>query len=74
MMLVVVVKICAAELDVAYYDFRCPDALAIVQGGVHAAMQRDARAPASLLRLHFHDCFVNVRSKVDVEFVVDGFI
>lgn len=59
MMLVVVVKICAAELDVAYYDFRCPDALAIVQGGVHAAMQRDARAPASLLRLHFHDCFVN---------------
>ncbi|KAG0630033.1 hypothetical protein M758_1G149200 [Ceratodon purpureus] len=49
----------ATELDISFYEFSCPEALAIVQRGVHSAMQEDRRMPASLLRLHFHDCFVN---------------
>jgi len=28
---------------------------------VEAAVQKEKRMGASLLRLHFHDCFVNVR-------------
>ncbi|KAJ6409651.1 hypothetical protein OIU84_009199 [Salix udensis] len=31
----------------------------IVQNGVWAAFKTDTRIAASLLRLHFHDCFVN---------------
>jgi hypothetical protein len=62
--LAMVTSVGATELDIAFYDFTCPDALAIVQRAVHTAMQDDARMPASLLRLHFHDCFVNVSKKL----------
>lgn len=57
---VVGAAIAASELEVGFYDWSCPEAMDIVQRGVHEAMLRDPRMPASLLRLHFHDCFVNV--------------
>ncbi|CAI0405078.1 unnamed protein product [Linum tenue] len=47
------------KLSPAYYSTTCPKALAIVQAGVVAAIQKETRIGASLLRLHFHDCFVN---------------
>ncbi|XP_078447496.1 peroxidase 40-like [Wolffia australiana] len=47
----------ALEIDV--YRSACPEAEAIVFAGVQAAVARDSRMAASLLRLHFHDCFVN---------------
>ena len=50
-----------ADLDSSFYEDKCPGVQLVVQHGVEAAMQRDPRMPASLLRLHFHDCFVNVR-------------
>ncbi|XP_024967305.1 peroxidase 10-like [Cynara cardunculus var. scolymus] len=42
-----------------YYYTNCPSLPMIVRYGVWAAMQNDTRIAASLLRLHFHDCFVN---------------
>ncbi|KAF7097531.1 hypothetical protein CFC21_099336 [Triticum aestivum] len=48
----------AAELSVDYYDCTCPDAYKIVQGVLVEAHQSDPRIFASLIRLHFHDCFV----------------
>ncbi|KAL5733003.1 hypothetical protein ACOSQ2_032695 [Xanthoceras sorbifolium] len=42
-----------------YYKSTCPKALSIVQEGVVAAIKNETRIGASLLRLHFHDCFVN---------------
>ncbi|KAF9675939.1 hypothetical protein SADUNF_Sadunf09G0086100 [Salix dunnii] len=42
-----------------YYDRSCPRLRMIVQNGVWAAFKTDTRIAASLLRLHFHDCFVN---------------
>ncbi|CAI0405077.1 unnamed protein product [Linum tenue] len=45
------------KLSPAYYSTTCPKALAIVQAGVVAAIQKETRIGASLLRLHFHDCF-----------------
>ncbi|XBI02587.1 hypothetical protein VPH35_131105 [Triticum aestivum] len=48
----------AAELCVDYYDCTCPDAYKIVQGVLMEAHQSDPRIFASLIRLHFHDCFV----------------
>ena len=50
-----------ANLDSSFYQDKCPGVQLVVQRGVEAAMQKDPRMPASLLRLHFHDCFVNVR-------------
>lgn len=42
-----------------YYLWNCPQAEAIVCAGVQRAAAQEARMAASLLRLHFHDCFVN---------------
>ncbi|XP_021836577.1 peroxidase 72 [Spinacia oleracea] len=41
-----------------FYDHSCPQAQQIVKSVVAQAVSRDRRMAASLLRLHFHDCFV----------------
>ncbi|XP_078167064.1 peroxidase 72-like [Carex rostrata] len=41
-----------------FYDKSCPKAKEIVQSIVAQAVAKEARMAASLLRLHFHDCFV----------------
>ncbi|XP_075490690.1 peroxidase 72-like [Primulina tabacum] len=41
-----------------FYDRSCPRAQQIVKSIVAKAVAKEARMAASLLRLHFHDCFV----------------
>ena len=41
------------------YKDACPEAEAIIFSWVQRAVMEDSRMAASLLRLHFHDCFVN---------------
>ncbi|XP_061367361.1 peroxidase RIP1-like [Gastrolobium bilobum] len=48
-----------ATLTPDYYDTVCPQALPIIKAVVKQAIIRERRIGASLLRLHFHDCFVN---------------
>lgn len=43
-----------------YYKETCPFVEDIVRRQVEIAVLRDPRMAASLLRLHFHDCFVMV--------------
>lgn len=42
------------------YQTSCPEAEAIIFARVEEAVLKEPRMAASLLRLHFHDCFVNV--------------
>ncbi|GAU36241.1 hypothetical protein TSUD_214380 [Trifolium subterraneum] len=49
-----------AKLTPNYYDRVCPKALPIIKSLVKQAIYREPRIGASLLRLHFHDCFVNL--------------
>ncbi|KAL9464353.1 hypothetical protein AB3S75_002033 [Citrus x aurantiifolia] len=49
----------SCQLDYKYYDDTCPNLTRIVRYGVWSAISNDTRMAASLLRLHFHDCFVN---------------
>jgi peroxidase len=41
-----------------FYASSCPAALVTINAAVRAAVLLDRRMGASLLRLHFHDCFV----------------
>ena len=43
-----------------FYDYSCPAALPAIRRVVEDAVQKERRMGALLLRLHFHDCFVNV--------------
>ncbi|KAL4297469.1 hypothetical protein GQ457_12G002970 [Hibiscus cannabinus] len=49
----------AFSLSPKFYDKVCPQALPAIKRVVEAAVHRERRMGASLLRLHFHDCFVN---------------
>ena len=48
-------------LTVGYYDRTCNSAESIVRGAVRSAVSSDRTIAASLVRLHFHDCFVQVK-------------
>ncbi|KAL4587156.1 hypothetical protein LXL04_000022 [Taraxacum kok-saghyz] len=52
-------SIASAQLTANFYNRTCPTAMSIIRGGVSTAIARERRMGASLLRLHFHDCFVN---------------
>ncbi|KAB1225701.1 Peroxidase 52 [Morella rubra] len=47
------------QLTPDFYKYKCPQALGVIKSVVLRAIQREPRMGASLLRLHFHDCFVN---------------
>ncbi|CAN1281639.1 Peroxidase 40 [Linum perenne] len=53
------------DLQFHLYQTTCPEAESIVFSWVESAMSVDPRMAASLLRLHFHDCFVNARDDTD---------
>jgi peroxidase len=48
------------SLSPTHYSSRCPIALSVVKEADIAAITHETCTGASLLRLHFHDCFVNV--------------
>ncbi|MCE5165761.1 hypothetical protein HAX54_012093 [Datura stramonium] len=47
------------SLSPSFYDHICPQALPAIKRVVEDAVRKERRMGASLLRLHFHDCFVN---------------
>lgn len=47
-----------AQLSPTFYDATCPNAVDTVRTSIRQAVSRERRMAASLIRLHFHDCFV----------------
>lgn len=52
-----------AQLSSSFYSKSCPRLQSIVRAGMTKAVNKEKRIGASILRLFFHDCFVNVREK-----------
>ncbi|TYH49478.1 hypothetical protein ES332_D10G140200v1 [Gossypium tomentosum] len=59
MVLFLLMNMTTAQLSSTFYSTTCPKALATIKSAVNSAVSNEARMGASLLRLHFHDCFVN---------------
>jgi len=53
----------AQQLSPGYYDASCPHVYDTARRVIQEARTADPRILASLLRLHFHDCFVSVRAR-----------
>lgn len=51
-----------SQLSYDFYDATCPGLTPFVQTYLRKAMFFEPRIAASLLRLHFHDCFANVNT------------
>ena len=51
-----------AQLTSDFYSTTCPNVTVIARGLLEQASRSDVRLTAQVMRLHFHDCFVNVRS------------
>ncbi|KAG6407759.1 hypothetical protein SASPL_130756 [Salvia splendens] len=49
---------CSAQLSASFYDASCPNAPTIIRNSIRRAISAERRMAASLIRLHFHDCFV----------------
>ncbi|KAF3454825.1 hypothetical protein FNV43_RR05273 [Rhamnella rubrinervis] len=48
-----------AQLSNKFYSKSCPKVFSTVKSQVQIAISKERRMGASLVRLHFHDCFVN---------------
>ena len=57
---------CNAHLSSTFYENTCPNALSTIRTVIRTAVSRERRMAASLIRLHFHDCFVQVSIKTVV--------
>lgn len=53
------VSLSQAQLSPSFYDKTCPQVFDIATNTIKTALRSDPRIAASILRLHFHDCFVN---------------
>ncbi|GMI90012.1 peroxidase 52 [Hibiscus trionum] len=60
-LLILLLSTCAAnaQLSANFYANSCPNLQTIVRNAMTQAVNRETRIGASILRLFFHDCFVN---------------
>ncbi|KAF8680631.1 hypothetical protein HU200_045660 [Digitaria exilis] len=71
LVLVALASAVSAQLSPTFYDTSCPKAMATIKSAVNSAVTQEARMGASLLRLHFHDCFVQA-SGCDASLLLAG--
>lgn len=62
LVLIMLANSAKSQLSIAYYASSCPQAEGIVRSTVQSHFNSDPTIAPGLLRLHFHDCFVQVFS------------
>ena len=66
-------KASSSSLCSSFYKTSCPNLSSIVSKIVAQAVAKETRMAASLLRLHFHDCFVNVNESLQYTLIYYSF-
>lgn len=56
----ILIPVAKSQLQSGFYSSTCPKAEATVRSTVETHFKNDPTVAAALLRLHFHDCFVEV--------------
>ena len=51
----------SAQLSTSFYSSSCPGVYDAVKSAIQSAIATEQRMGASIVRLFFHDCFVQVR-------------
>ena len=59
-LVVVSIESSNAQLTTNFYSTSCPNLFSTVKSVMQSAINKEARMGASILRMFFHDCFVNV--------------
>lgn len=62
----------ARGLSMTYYMMSCPFAEQIVKNSVNNALQADPTLAAGLIRMLFHDCFIEVRNVFSVSLILSS--
>lgn len=62
-----------SKLSLEYYSKTCPNVEHVVRTEMECAVRADTRNAALMLRLHFHDCFVQVSHPQSVPSVLAWF-
>ena len=62
LILIILTNSAESQLSNNYYDASCPAVESVVRSTVQSHYNSDPTIAPGLLRLHFHDCFVQVRS------------
>jgi len=68
------VGVASAQLASNFYGTSCPSVLSVIKSAVDSAVSNEARMGASLLRLHFHDCFVNASCLPSFFFIITSLL
>ncbi|KAL5075314.1 hypothetical protein RYX36_014298, partial [Vicia faba] len=55
----IIVESANAQLSTNFYSTSCPKLSSTVKSSMQSAISKETRIGASILRLFFHDCFVN---------------
>ena len=63
-----------AALSMKYYKFSCPFVDSVVKNHLQRALHDDPTLAAGLVRMHFHDCFIQVTFSLTLSLIHFYFI
>ncbi|KAG0594946.1 hypothetical protein M758_UG125000 [Ceratodon purpureus] len=55
-----------AQLVSDFYKTSCPNAESKITSAVNSSFNKRRASPPGVLRIHFHDCFVNVSARINL--------
>ena len=71
LLLILLAGTSSAQLSSSFYSSSCPGLYSAVKSVVQSAIAREKRMAASIVRLFFHDCFVQVLTNTTNKYMIN---